>query len=184
MVPELVPGEFADHADRIVADFDRWFRSHDTNTEWLSCVAPVVGVTLPLLDFVHPLGIAAGCRKLADELLAVAAVLGRDQVCLDRAVSRLLRKRRPSHTNQIKDSMNLKQTLELSRRLRAAPLGSDCVYVSSDANDFAAPESPKIHSDLVDEFSDAGLSYFPSLSAAVGSLQSRGRLPQSAGPPF
>ena len=177
VVPELVPGEFTDHADRIEVDFDRWFRSQDSNAEWLSGAASVVGVPLPLPDPVHPLAIAAGCRKLADELLAAATVLGRDQVCLDRAVSRLVHKRRPSHKKEIKDSMNLEQTLELSRRLRAATLVSDCVFVSSNTGDFAAPESASVHPDLAAEFNDAGLSYFPSLTAAVGNLQSRGQLP-------
>ena len=177
IVPELVPGEYASHADRIEADFDRWFRSHDKNTEWISSAAAVFGVTLPLPKLVYPLGIAAGCRKLADELLAAATVLGRDQVCLDRAVSRVLRKARPSHTNQIKDSMNLEQTLELGRQLHAGSLEFDCVYVSSNTNDFAAPGGLEVHPDLAAEFNDAGLSYFPSLRAAVGSLQGDQQLP-------
>ena len=73
--------------------------------------------------------------------------------------------------------MNLEQSLELSRRLRDATLGFDCVYVSSNANDFAAPGSSKLHPDLVEEFKNAGLSYFTSLRAAVGFLRSIGQLP-------
>jgi hypothetical protein len=36
VVPELVPGEFADHADRIEREFEGWFGFHDDNQNWLA----------------------------------------------------------------------------------------------------------------------------------------------------
>lgn len=33
VAPELVPGEYADHAERIENDFKAWFRFHDENQE-------------------------------------------------------------------------------------------------------------------------------------------------------
>lgn len=183
VTPELVAGEFADHADRIEGDFDAWFRPHDESREWLSRVAFLLGVPLPPPTTLQSQQFAAGCRKFADGLLATSIRLSRDQACLDRALVRLVSKARPSHKKEIKDSMNLEQSLELSRLLRDTPLGFDCVFVSSNTNDFANPKSVKLHSELVEEFADARLSYFPSLGAAVGSLQSRGQLPQSVGPP-
>ena len=36
VVPELVPGEFADHANRTERAFDGWFGFHDENQDWLA----------------------------------------------------------------------------------------------------------------------------------------------------
>jgi hypothetical protein len=178
IVPELIPGEFADHADRIEREFEDWLRLNDKNQNWLAEAALWVGVALPSSPAVHPLGLHVGLRKLADDLLAQAPVLARDQVCLDRAVARLIAKRRPSHQKEIKDSMNLEQCLELSTQLHHAGVGRPRVFVSSNTNDFAeAPTSSRLHPDLQAGFAAAGLEYFPSLRAAVGSLRARGQLP-------
>ncbi len=47
IVPELVPGEFADHAARIEQEFDGWFRFHDDNQNWLAEAAVLVNNPLP-----------------------------------------------------------------------------------------------------------------------------------------
>jgi hypothetical protein len=178
IVPELVPGEFVDHADRIENEFEGWLRSHDQNQDWLAEAGLWLGLALPTPLAVQPLGIRAGCRKLADDLLTQAVVLDRDKACLDRAVARLIAKRRPSHKKEMKDSMNLEQALDLSARLQHAGFGPARVFVSSNTNDFAAsPTSSVIHPELQLEFAAAGLEYFTSLRAAVGSLRARGQLP-------
>jgi hypothetical protein len=177
-VPELVPGEFKDHADKIEREFERWLHFHDENQEWLAEAAPWVGVGLPNPLAVHPLGLHAGFRKLATDLLARAFVLARDRACLDRAVVRLIEKRRPSHTKEMKDSMNLEQCLELTAQLHRTGYGHPRVFVSSNTNDFAdSATSSRLHPDLQAEFAAASLEYFSSLRAAVGSLRARGQLP-------
>ncbi|HVA49772.1 MAG TPA: hypothetical protein VNH11_25620 [Pirellulales bacterium] len=104
--------------------------------------------------------------------------MARDQACLDRAVARLIAKRRPSHQKEIKDSMNLEQSLELSGRLQNAAFAPARVFVSSNTNDFAAgATSAAVHPDLQGEFAAAGLEFFTSLRAALGSLRARGQLP-------
>ncbi|MGH7137954.1 MAG: hypothetical protein ACREHD_19570 [Pirellulales bacterium] len=178
VVPELVPGEYRDHADRIEGEFEGWFLSHDENRQWLAEAARSLALALPAQLAVHPFGIHAVCRKLAEDLLANAVVLARDQSCLDRAVDRLVAKRRPSHKKEIKDSMNLEQSLELSRQLQSAGFTAARVFVSSNTNDFAASaESSAAHPELQGEFAAVGLEYFTSLRSAVGSLRSRGELP-------
>jgi hypothetical protein len=178
VVPELVPGEFADHADRIEREFDDWLGAHDENQIWLAEAAPWVGTTLPSPSAVQPLGLHAGFRRLASELLARAVVLDRDQTSLDRAVARLIAKRRPSHKKEIKDSMNLEQSLELCCHLRNVGFICPAVFISSNTLDYAAAASPsQIHADLQAEFAAVSLEYFPSLRAAVGSLRARGGLP-------
>ena len=178
VVPELVPGEFADHADRIEGTFDEWLGFHDENQDWLAEAALWVGTALPTPLAVRPLGLHAEFRRLANELLAQALVLDRDQTSLNRAVARLIAKRRPSHKKEIKDSMNMEQSLELCSQLRNAGFASHIAFISSNTNDYAAAStSSQIHNDLQAEFAAVSLEYFPSLRAAVGSLRARGELP-------
>jgi hypothetical protein len=178
IVPELVPAEFADHADRIEGEFEGWVRFHDQNQEWLAEAALWLGLALPAPLAVHPFGIQTSCRRLADDLLTKCVVLARDQASLDRAVARLMAKRRPSHKKEMKDSMNLEQTLELSTRLQNAGFAFARVFISSNTNDFAAsPTDSRLHPDLLADFTGAGLEYYPSLRAAIGSLRARGQLP-------
>lgn len=174
VVPEIVPGEFADHANRIESEFDGWLWFHDQNQDWLAKAAPWVGTALPTPLAVYPLALHAEFRRLASELLAQSLVLDRDQSCLNRAVERLIAKRRPSHKKEIKDSMNMEQSLELCSRLRDAGFPHPVVFISSNTNDYAAaPTSSQLHNDLQAEFAAVSLEYFPSLRTAVGSLRAR-----------
>jgi hypothetical protein len=178
VVPELVPGEFADHADRIEREFDDWLGAHDENQMWLAEAAPWVGTTLPSPSAVQPLGLYASFRRLANELLARAVVLDRDQTSLNRAVARLIAKRRPSHKKEIKDSMNLEQSLELSSQLRNGGFTRPVAFISSNTKDYAAASpSSQIHNDLGADFAAVSLEYFSSLWAAIGALRARGELP-------
>lgn len=170
-VPELVPGEFADHADRIEAEFEKWLKAHDENQVWLAEAARWVGTVLPSPLEVARHGLQVGFRSLANDLLARAVVLQRDQTSLDRAITRLIGKRRPSHNREIKDSMNLEQSLELCSQLRNAGFMHRVAFVSSNTNDYAAPTAPsRLHADLQPEFAAVSLEYFPSLRAAVGAM--------------
>ncbi len=178
VVPELVPGEFADHADRIEGEFDEWLRFHDRNQDWLAEAARWVGTALPSPSAVRALGLHARFRRLASDLLARAVVLDRDQTSLDRAVARLIAKRRPSHKKEIKDSMNLEQSLELCSLLRNAGFTRATAFISSNTNDYSTPSpNPRIHNDLQVEFAVVSLEYFPSVRAAVGALRARRELP-------
>lgn len=178
IVPELVPGEFSDHADRIEAEFQGWFAFHDANQEWLAQAAPWVGTIVPGRLPVDPLGLHAAFRKLADDLLARAVVLDRDQVSLGRAVARLIAKRRPAHKNEIKDSMNLEQSIELCAQLRHSGFTGPAIFISSNTNDYAMTSTrTQLHDDLRAEFAAVSLDYFMSLRAAIGSLRARRVLP-------
>jgi hypothetical protein len=171
IVPELVPREYADHTAAIQAQFGKWTELHDKNQNWFLEASLSVALALPAPHPVHPYDLAALLRGLADNLLAKAKVLERDPACVDRALQRLIDKIRPSHRKEVKDSMNLEQCLELSRRLQAAGFPRSRVWVSSNTNDFAQPNSPQVHADLQGDFAAAGLKYFTSLRAALGRLR-------------
>lgn len=171
VVPELVPGEFRDHAARIEKEFDDWLEAHDNNRVWLAEAAQWVGAALPSPQKVYPFGLHAELRKLASDLLARTIVLDRDQTSLDRAVTRLIARRRPSHNKEIKDSMNLEQALELCSQLRNVGFAPPLAFVSSNTKDYAiSTPKPRLHDDLQSEFAAVSLEYFPSLRAAIGAL--------------
>jgi hypothetical protein len=178
LVPELIPREYADHADREEDLFRGWTALHDENQGWLVDASACIALTLPAPYLVHPLDLAAGLRALANDLLGKARALERDQACLDRAVTRLINKIRPSHKKEMKDSMNLEQCLELSRRLQQGGFGKPRTWVSSNTRDFAqTPTSSQLHAELQGDFTAVGLKYFTSLWAAVNHLRAAGEIP-------
>ena len=176
LLPELIPREYSDHADREEATFRNWTLFHDQNQDWLAEASLSVALALPQPLLIHPFGLAARLRNLADDLLGKFKVLDRDQGCLDRAVNRLINKSRPSHKKEVKDSMNLEQCLELSRQLQNAGFTRSRIWVSSNINDFAGQSGTQIHPDLELDFTTAGLKYFTSLQAALGHLRAAGEI--------
>jgi hypothetical protein len=177
IVPELIPREYTDHAGAIQRAFGGWTELHDTNQGWVFDASACVALTVPAPNPIHPHGLAARLRALADNLLGKAKVLERDQACLDRAVVRLINKTRPSHKKEMKDSMNLEQCLELSRRLQSAGFVKSRVWVSSNTNDFAqGPTSTQLNSELQADFTAAGLEYFTSIRGAFHYLRGRAEI--------
>jgi hypothetical protein len=96
-----------------------------------------------------------------------------DQACVDRALHRLINKIRPSHRKEVKDSMNLEQCLELSRRLQGAGFTRSRVWVSSNTNDFAQPNNSHLPADLQGDFAAAWLKYFTSFRASLSAAFAR-----------
>lgn len=177
VVPELIPREYQENSDRIQKDFDNWMKSQDEFQQWLFEAASFFpGGGLPVPTKIQPFGLAAKIRDLADQLLATATILGRDQACLERATTRLIDKRPPCQNKEMKDSMNIEQCLELSRRLGDSGFRLSRIWVSSNTRDFAERSSPKLHPDLVGEFSAAGLDYVTSFQAAIGRLRGKAEL--------
>jgi hypothetical protein len=177
LVPELIPTEYADHANQEEVLFRGWTAFHDENQVWLFDASASVALPLAVPQPIHHHNLAAKLRELADNLLGKARVLERDQECLDRAVTRLIKKTRPSHKKEMKDSMNLEQCLELSRRLQSRGFPRSRVWVSSNTKDFAQePTSSQLHADLQGDFTAAGLKYFTSLRAALGHLRGGGEI--------
>jgi len=175
VVPELVPGEFKDNAtEKVEEPFRLWLDAHDKNQQWLSGAGYAVGLALPTPVPVQPFHLSGRLRQLAEALLATATVLARDQTCLDRAVSRLIGTRRPSHKKEMKDSMNLEQSLELARRLRSdGTFGEAVAFISSNTNDYADSGKARVHPDLRAEFDAVRLDYHTSFASARG-LYDRG----------
>lgn len=181
VVPELVPGELADHIADRESEFADWVRYLDQSSDWLAKVGGVVGVPHPQSAAWSPLLLAAKLQAVVGELLGASRVLAREPICVERALARLTAnpKRRPSHKKEIKDSMNLEQVFELARLLRTAGFAPPMCWISSNVKDFAGAGRTGVHLDLAPEFAAVKLDYFVTLSAALGRLRANGHLPKS-----
>ncbi|WP_165230216.1 PIN domain-containing protein [Aquisphaera insulae] len=177
VVPELVPIEFKDHVDRIESNFRRWVEAQNESQKWLGEVMAILPQVAPSETASVSLEISRRCRSIAEELLDAAVVLDRDRACLDRAIGRLIGKIRPSHCKEVKDSMNLEQSLELCRQLKAGGHSHRRAFVSSNTSDFAAAKtSSHVHPDLDRDFRNVSLEYFTSIRAAWGAIRSQPRI--------
>jgi hypothetical protein len=170
IAPELVPQEFEDNANDVERIANRKLQQFNDLLESIGEDARSLEEAATTFTRL-PEAILAPFRSLARSLLDHAYTLDRDRDCLDRALRRLVEKRRPSHNKEIKDSLNLEQALELSRLLHERPFGPPRIFVSSNTRDFARADGRRVHEDLEAEFGEAGLSYSNSLRAAWGSLQ-------------
>ncbi len=175
-VPELVPHEYLDNANKEQTVLNGWIEAMGESQEWLAKAAASFGYLQQPFPVAQQFSLDKNLRDLADRLLGAFHELDRDQGCLNRAVARLIDKRRPSHRNMVKDSMNLEQCLELSRQLQAVGFKKPRVWVSSNTGDFADNTSAsQPHADLQSEFASAGLLFFTSLRAAYGNLRANGQ---------
>ena len=116
-------------------------------------------------------------RSLADGLVALASavldrsmVIAKDESCVERALGRVMDRKRPSHKNLIKDSIHWEHYLELSRRLVAAGHSQGRFFVSANKSDFRAGTDPTIHPDLMDEMLAAGLQFSGRMDVALRKL--------------
>jgi hypothetical protein len=78
------------------------------------------------------LPLVQGLVDLAERLMSRSMVLETDDLCIQRALSRVMDRQRPSHKGQIKDSIHL----ELSRQLSQAGFSEPIVFVSGNKADF------------------------------------------------
>ena len=108
---------------------------------------------------------------LAQAVLAHASVLDSEPACVQRALGRVMAKRRPSHAGHVKDSIHLEHYLELSRLLHAGGYAERCVFVSGNRADFWDGPLPHIHPLIAPDLAAVGLEFFGDLRSAVGSLR-------------
>jgi len=128
---------------------------------------------LPLVDVDTSLFESTLAERLAgsaEEVMDHALFLKRDDSCVERALGRVMDHSRPSHKNQIKDSIHWEHYLELSRQLAAAGHDQDRIFVSANKSDFWADvknNDSSLHPDLIDEAKAVGLQFRGKLNDAL-----------------
>ncbi|MGO9597298.1 MAG: PIN domain-containing protein [Isosphaeraceae bacterium] len=109
---------------------------------------------------------------LGESLIQIAIILDEDNDCVMRALDRVKQKRRPSHRNEIKDSIHLEHYQELARRLNAAGFAQPVIFVSTNKADFWAdtntPEYP--HVDLRADMKAVDMLFYGRLAYALRHL--------------
>ena len=168
VVGELVPLEWLANVGPVEQELLEHLELVDRQLAEIAAVSAHLGTSLPAPSAYARSSLPGQLRGLAQALLDAAVPLDRDWACVDRALTRLVQKRRPSHHKEIKDSINLEQYLEMTRQLRAGGFGMRCALVSSNTADFGIRGASTVHPDLAGEFAPVNLDYYPSLSAALG----------------
>jgi len=113
---------------------------------------------------------------LAESIMTSAVVLKKHEPCVDRALDRVMDRKRPSHQREIKDSINWEHYLELAARLKSSGYAQPLIFVSANKKDFWANEEgkgrekPTIHLDLKAEADAVGLQFFGRLDLALRTL--------------
>jgi hypothetical protein len=108
---------------------------------------------------------------LAEGLMNQALVIEMDPGCIERALGRVMGKRRPSRNRVINDSIHWEHYLELSRLLVAAGHTQSRIFVSANKADFwTNRDHPSIHPELEIEAQESGLRFFGRLDEALREL--------------
>ncbi len=141
----------------------------------LDQIAEACGLGKTLPPIVSPrlkdLSLARGLIDLAEALMNQAVVLEKESVCLERALERVMERRRPSHKKEIKDSIHWEHYLEFSRRLASAGHIHERVFVSANKADYWADRNTaNIHPELEDEARAAGLKFFGRMDLGLRAL--------------
>lgn len=90
----------------------------DAQIRRIHLVRQELGVPLPAPIIYSNLDLVSDLRVTAGMLLDCCWELGRDQHCVDAAITRVFAKMRPSHKREVKDSIHFEHCLELANRLR------------------------------------------------------------------
>jgi hypothetical protein len=133
-----------------------------------SCEHAQIVVVRPSIKLAQ-IPLVEGLIDLAERLMIQALILEKDFECIEKALARVMDKRRPSHRGEIKDSIHLEHYLEFSRRLSQTGFTEPRIFVSGNRSDFW-DGPPQLHRDLRIEFDEVGLQFFGKLDAALGRL--------------
>lgn len=125
--------------------------------------SPPTFVTAPLIEHLI---------DRMETVLGLAVHLDRDPECIERALQRVMDRRRPSHKGKIKDSIILEHYLSLTAQIRKSGFADRCLFVSSNTSDFAADAKNRAHHPELDpDFGPPNLlEYFADPFAALASL--------------
>jgi len=112
--------------------------------------------------------LALSLVELAEDVMSRALVLETDDLCVAHAPDRIMSGRRPSHKNEIKDSIHWGLYLEPSRRLVEVGHARDRIFVGANKSGFWDDKNtPSLHPGLLDGADTAGLKFLGKLDDAL-----------------
>jgi hypothetical protein len=119
-------------------------------------------------------------RQLSTDLLAACVTIDHDADALGRAVNRIVASTHPVKRPDSKgatDAVILEHAVETTGQLRNAGFAGNCLFVSSNTKDYAAPGSTNLHLQLAPAFNHVNLEYAVSLTDAHAVLTAAGWVP-------
>ncbi len=172
IITYLVRHEWAQNIAEVRDELSRYLKETDERIGQIieACglgggLAPAAGVGFSGLP------LAGELVTLAERLMDQAITIDRDDGCVERALARVMERRRPSHKREIKDSIHWEHSLEFSRRLGGAGHAGRRIFISANKADFWADKhTSRIHPDLDGEANAAGLSFHGKLNDALREL--------------
>lgn len=165
VVTDTVVEEWARNRQLVVSECKNDLRNLDKAVDRVSRTGALLGYEIPRLN-VERTGIVDALARSADQLLALALVLDRDDGAYARAVSRAVQRRRPSAKGKIHDSLIVEHYLCLCEASRAAGFVGQCSFVSSNTRDYCGLDG-ELHRDLAGDFAAHGLEFSTDLSGAL-----------------
>ncbi|HJT32543.1 MAG TPA: hypothetical protein VJ783_10910 [Pirellulales bacterium] len=173
VVTELVVHEFGQNIAAVRTKATEFLAKADAESARIHRAFGHINQPLPTAPSNHVVSpLVAELAALAQQVLNAANILDNAPICTDRAISRVRAKERPSHDGRIKDSLHIEHYLELSRQLHNQGFQKRRVFVSGNRGDFCqGRNSSHLHASLDPQFAAAGLEFFASLAAALGSLR-------------
>lgn len=132
-------------------------------------VLPAAVLTMPAL-----------LRQLSTDLLNACVTIDQDAAALGKAVSRIVANTHPvkqPESKGAKDAVILEHAVQTTGQLRNAGFASNCLFVSSNTKDYAAPGSTSLHPQLAPLFNTVNLGYAVSLTDAHAVLTAAGWVP-------
>jgi hypothetical protein len=172
VVTDLVVHEWGQNIVDVQQKAEQFLRGADQDSALVHDIWSHLGRPLGTAPTAHAATtLVNDLTALAQAALAQASVLDSDPACVQRALGRVMAKRRPSHAGHVKDSIHLEHYLELSRLLHVAGYAERRVFVSGNRSDFWDGPLPRIHPSIAAELATVGLEFFGDLRSAIGSLR-------------
>lgn len=173
VITELVDREWTQNIVGIRGKAQEFLKTIDNIVRRVYQAAQLHGTGLPVFPPLSASTLVADLENRSSNLLNQATRIELDDSLTNRALQRVMSKRRPSHDGHIKDSINFEHYLELARQLRARGFKEPMLFVSKNRKDYWNGDTENIHTDLESEIADptVQIAFFGNLDAAIGFLR-------------
>lgn len=172
LVSMQAQAEIGAHIDELQQASARRIQSLDETMHRTVGILRAIGVETPEPPRLEPLKFSDHARRIVDRLLATALVVQDEAHTMVKAVERVSRPAAPATRakQSVKDCVIIETYLHVAALLRASGFGHRIVFLTANTNDFAAPGSKRLHSDLVGDFAAVEMDFSTDFLAARYSL--------------
>lgn len=167
LMAKQVRREFNKHVDEIEKETATALQKLGKKLQQIDEIAGVYGAS-GFTDISHLDDHAERARKIADQWIASAFLVGETQAIDMRAFKRAIAPRSPARKGKesLRDCIVIETYLDIVRRLRGMDLSKPIVFISSNTKEYTCGGRMRLKDDLKEEFASVGLKYAPNFAAA------------------